>query len=138
MRGMDIIKLEDKYQMTSRADYAECISEIIPAKTLRALQAPTLETLAVIAYRQPVTKSEIDKIRGVDSKYALTKLLEKELIYEAGKIDELPNKPMSYKTTDLFLKTFGLEKISDLPDLDSFAENILERAEEDAEYDIID
>lgn len=80
----------------------------------RRLSQPAIETLAIVAYRQPVTKPEVDQIRGVDSGYVLRQLLEKMLVKVSGRADS-PGKPLLYKTTDYFLKHFGLNAIDELP-----------------------
>ncbi len=115
-RGIEIIKMEDNYQMVSKKEYYEYIYPIIDKRAKPNLSNAALETLAIIAYNPRITRAEIESIRGVEASASLYKLREYELIEEAGKAD-LPGKPMTYKTTHKFLKMFGYTSLNDLPDL---------------------
>ena len=115
-RGVKIIKLADSYQLCSREDYFEYIRNVTEPRRRQALTAPTLETLSIIAYNQPITRSRIEFIRGVDCTGGISKLLERGLIDEVGRMDT-PGKPILYGTTDEFLRCFGLSDISELPKL---------------------
>lgn len=113
-RGLRIIRLEDSYQMCSREDYFDYIRRITEPRRKQALSPSALETLSVIAYHQPVTKSSVELIRGVDSTYSINKLSERGLIDEAGRLDA-PGRPILYITTEEFLRCFGLKSLEDLP-----------------------
>ena len=115
-RGLEIIKMEENYQMVSKKEYYEYIYPIIDKRAKPNLSNAALETLAIIAYNPRITRAEIESIRGVEASASLYKLREYELIEEAGKAD-LPGKPMTYKTTHKFLKMFGYTSLNDLPDL---------------------
>ena len=115
-RGLEIIRVNDGYQMSSRKEYYEYIYPIIDKRNKPRLSQAAIETLAIIAYNPKITRAEIEAIRGVSSDAVVYKLLEYNLIEEAGKLDIL-GKPMSYKTTDEFLKMFGYTSLNDLPEL---------------------
>lgn len=118
-RGIQIIKLQDKYQMCTNKDYAEFVKNILEPKRKKTLSQATLETLTIIAYKQPVTKVEIEEIRGVKSDKVVQTLLENDLIYEAGRLDKI-GKPIIYKTTNEFLKLLNIEKLEDLPSIEKY------------------
>ena len=115
-RGIEIIQVEDGYQLATKKDLYEYIYPILDKRTKPNLSTASLETLSIIAYNPRITRAEIEAIRGVSADACVYKLLEYGLIEEAGKID-LPGKPMSYKTTDEFLKMFGYSSLKDLPEL---------------------
>ena len=115
-RGIEIIQIEDGYQLATKKDLYEYIYPILDKRTKPNLSTASLETLSIIAYNPRITRAEIEAIRGVSADACVYKLLEYGLIEEAGKID-LPGKPMSYKTTDEFLKMFGYSSLKDLPEL---------------------
>lgn len=116
-RGIQIIRLENKYQMTTNKDYSEFIKKVLEPKKKKSLSQATLETLTIIAYKQPITKVEIEEIRGVKCDRAIQVLLENELIKEAGRLEKI-GKPIIYKTTDEFLKLLSIETLEDLPPLE--------------------
>ena len=118
-RGIEIIRVDDGYQMCTKKEYYEYIYPVIDKRNKPKLSQAALETLAIIAYNPKITRAEIDAIRGVSSDATVYKLLEYNLIEEAGKIDVL-GKPMSYRTTDDFLKMFGYSSLEELPDLPKF------------------
>ncbi len=120
-RGIQIIKLENKYQMCTNKKYASFIKKILEPKKKKSLSQATLETLTIIAYKQPITKVEIEDIRGVKCDKALQTLLENELIMEAGRLDKI-GKPIIYKTTNEFLKLLNIEKLEDLPPIEKYEE----------------
>lgn len=122
-RGMEIIKINDTYQMCTKKEYAEYIYPLIDNRAKPNLSNAALETLAIIAYNQNVTRAEIESVRGVNSDGTIYKLLEYGLIEEAGKADA-PGKPMTYRTTDEFLKIFGYSSLDELPDLPQIEEDI--------------
>lgn len=109
-----IIKIANGYLFATRAEYAKYLGFISTEKSKRRLSQAALETLAIIAYKQPITKPELEMIRGVNSDYILNTLLEKNLITITGRTETI-GRPLLYGTTDEFLKYFGLYKISDLP-----------------------
>lgn len=118
-KGIVILKLENSVQMASRADYGEYVRKALEIRKKPSLSATALEVLAIIAYRQPVTRQYIEQIRGVDSSYTVGMLVEKGLIYESGRL-EVPGRPILYKTTHDFLRCFGLNSINELPEVKKF------------------
>lgn len=118
-RGIQIIKLQDKYQMCTNKEYSEFVKNMLEPKRKKTLSQATLETLTIIAYKQPITKVEIEEIRGVKSDKVIQTLLENELIYEAGRLDKI-GKPIIYKTTNEFLKLLNIEKLEDLPPIENY------------------
>ena len=106
----------DRWQMTTRPYYGEMVKRILDTRRNAPLSPAALEVLAVIAYNQPVSRSFIEQVRGVDSSSTVTKLLDKGLIEEAGRLD-LPGKPVAFQVTDTFLRVFGLGSLADLPPL---------------------
>ena len=113
-RGMQIIELENAYQMCTRAEYYENLIRVASAPKKHVLTDVVLETLSIIAYKQPVTKMEISKIRGVSSDHAVNRLVEYGLVYEAGRLDA-PGRPALFATTEEFLRRFGVGSTTDLP-----------------------
>jgi segregation and condensation protein B len=126
-RGMRIEYLGNKFKLTTRAEHKEFYQKFIKKETDSPLSQSSLETLAIIAYNGPITRIEIDEIRGVNSAYIIRKLLLKSLVEEVGKSDS-PGKPLLYNVTKNFLDYFGLGSINELPKLD-FKANI-EKEEE--------
>lgn len=122
----------DRWQMTTRPYYGEVVKRILDTRRNAPLSPAALEVLAVIAYNQPVSRSFIEQVRGVDSSSTVTKLLEKGLIEEAGRLD-LPGKPVAFQVTDTFLRVFGLGGLQDLPPLhdENTAGEIEESAQEE-------
>ena len=118
-RGIELIKIEEGYQLSTKKELYEYIYPVIDKRSKPNLSNAALETLAIIAYNPRITRAEIEAIRGVSADAAIYKLLEYELIEEAGKTD-LPGKPMSYKTTTSFLKMFGYSSLNDLPELPKY------------------
>ena len=115
-RGIEIIKIENGYQLCSKKEYYEYIYPILDKRSKPNLSTAALETLAIIAYNPRTTRAEIEAIRGVNSDGTIYKLLDYGLIEDAGKAD-LPGKPTTYKTTPEFLKMFGYETLANLPEL---------------------
>ncbi|MGE4282906.1 MAG: SMC-Scp complex subunit ScpB [Clostridia bacterium] len=118
-RGIQIIELDNCFQLCTRPEYYEYISRAIEPRQSQSLSNAALETLAIIAYNQPVTRSNIEQIRGVNSDSSLNKLLERGLVEERGRLDA-PGKPILYGTTQEFLRCFGLKTLDELPQIDSF------------------
>ena len=115
-RGMRILRLDGKLQMCSAPEYAPLITKTLEQRKPPMLSQPALETLAIVAYFQPVTRAYIDRVRGVDSSYTVSVLNERGLIEVCGRLD-VPGRPSLFKTTDAFLRTMGLQDLSELPPL---------------------
>ena len=115
-RGMRILRLEDKLQMCSAPEYAPLITKTLEQRRPPVLSQPALETLAIVAYFQPVTRAYVDRVRGVDSSYTVSALAERGLIEECGRLD-VPGRPALFRTTDVFLRTMGISELSELPPL---------------------
>jgi len=122
-RGFRIAKIAGSYQLTTNPDHAPYFAKLAQAPTRGSLSQAALETLAIVAYRQPITRVEIDEIRGVKSDRALHTLVAKELIHEAGRAEAV-GRPILYETTKQFLQYFGLSGLKDLPDAERFAGEI--------------
>lgn len=120
--GVVLVRMEDRFQLCTRAQYAEQIRKITESRRPPALSPAALEVLTIVAYRQPVTRAFIDQLRGVDSSGTVTGLLDKGLIVEAGTLD-VPGRPTLFKTTDVFLRTFSIQGLDELPDLPALSEN---------------
>ena len=120
-RGIKLLRLDDRYQLASRADYAQMVRNTLETRKPHNLTPAALEVLAIIAYKQPVTKTYIEQVRGVDSAYTLSSLVDKGLVADCGRLD-VPGRPILYQTTETFLRTFGLSSVSQLPALESFGE----------------
>ena len=116
-RGIRILRLEDGYQMVSSAEMADYITRALETRKPPRLSASQLETLTIIAYYQPATKAMVEQLRGVDSSYSVGALLNKKLIEEAGRLN-VPGRPIQYRTTPHFLRTFGLSSLEELPPID--------------------
>lgn len=114
--GMQILHLEDSYQMCTKSKYYENLIQVASAPKKQVLTEVMLETLSIIAYKQPVTKLEIEKIRGVKSDHAVNRLIEYNLVYEAGRLDA-PGRPALFATTEEFLRRFGVGSTEDLPSM---------------------
>ena len=119
-RGIQIIQVEDSYQLCTKKELYEYIYPVLDKRNKPKLSNAALETLAIIAYNPRITRAEIEAIRGVSADGCVYKLLDYGLIQEAGKVDELPGKPMSYQTTQEFLKMFGYTSLKDLPELPKY------------------
>lgn len=113
-RGIKIIELENSFQMCTKADYYEHLIKVASQPKRHVLSDAALETLSIIAYKQPVTRIEIEQIRGVKCDYVVNKLLEYNLIQELGRLDA-PGRPILFGTTEDFLRSFGLTSVEDLP-----------------------
>lgn len=130
-RGIQIIKLGDCVQMCTRTEYYDKLIRVCKTPKKQVLTDAILETLSIIAYKQPITKSEIEHIRGVSSDYIVNKLVEFGLVYEAGKLDA-PGRPAQFATTEEFLRRFGIDSKESLPRLDSDLEaEIVHEVEEE-------
>jgi len=129
-RGMKLIRLENSYQLVTRSEYFDYVVKMVTSGQRKVLSPAVLEVLSVIAYNQPVTKAAIEHVRGVDSSYSISKLLERNFIEQRGRLD-LPGRPLLYGTTDEFLRCFGLESINDLPKLDENGESVVNMLKDD-------
>ena len=114
-RGISLLTFDDTCQFCTKEQYAPYIREALGIRRGGNLSASSMEVLAIVAYNQPVTKSFIDQVRGVDSSYAVTSLTDKALIASCGRLDA-PGRPMLYATTEKFLRVFGLRSLSELPE----------------------
>ena len=115
-RGVRVLQIGDKLQMCSAREYASVIIIALEQRKPPMLSQPALETLAIVAYFQPVTRAYIDQVRGVDSSYTVGMLQERGLIEACGRLD-VPGRPSLFRTTDQFLRTMGVQKLEDLPPL---------------------
>ena len=115
-RGIRLLRLENKLQLCSSPEYASVITKTLEQRKPPMLSQPALETLAVVAYFQPVTRAYIDQVRGVDSSYTVGVLLDRGLIERCGKLD-VPGRPSLLRTTDVFLRTMGVSNLEELPEL---------------------
>ena len=116
-RGIRVIRLENAYQMVSSGEMADYVTKTLETRKPPKLSASQLEALTIVAYYQPATKALIEQIRGVDSSYSISALLNKKLIEEAGRLN-VPGRPIQYKTTPDFLRTFGLSSLEELPEIE--------------------
>ena len=114
-RGLQITRLDDSWQMATRAEYYENLVRVAATPKKQVLTDVVLETLSIIAYKQPITKIEIEKIRGVKSDHAVNKLIEYNLVYEVGRMDA-PGRPALFATTEEFLRRFGVGSTKELPE----------------------
>lgn len=116
-RGVRVVRLENAYQMCSAGEMGDYVARALETRKPPKLSASQLETLTIIAYYQPATKAMVERIRGVDSSYSVSALLNKKLIEEAGRLN-VPGRPVQYRTTPDFLRTFGLSSLEELPELE--------------------
>lgn len=122
-RGIRLISHEGSFSLATKPENSPFVEELLGLNTRQSLSQAALETLAIVAYRQPVTRVVVDEIRGVKSERAIASLLEKGIIKECGRL-EAPGRPILYSTSEEFLKYFGLESLNELPGIESFAEEI--------------
>ena len=133
-RGIQLIELEDSYQLCTKPELYDYLIQVAKQPKKHVLTDVLLETLAIVAYKQPVTKIEIEKIRGAKSDHAVNKLVEYDLVCEVGRLDA-PGKPLLFGTTEEFLRRFGVQSVEELP---SIAPAQLEDFKEEAEREIKD
>ena len=131
-RGIRIIELENSFQLCTKTEYYDYLIKVCSQPRKYTLTDALLETLSIIAYKQPVTKLEIEKIRGVNSDHAVNKLVEYNLVTDVGRLDA-PGRPMLFGTTEDFLRSFGVQSIDDLPVI---SEDMVEQYKEEAELEI--
>ena len=129
-RGIRLIRMEDSYQLCSAPEYAEIIRRAFEIRKTAKLSQPALEVLAIAAYYQPVTRAQVDQIRGVDSAYTVGLLLDRKLIEECGRL-QVPGRPRQYRTTQNFLRSFHIKTLDELPPLPGVEESGQMRMEEE-------
>lgn len=108
-------KLGDSYQMMTRPEFARYIKSAMETRRQAPLTQAALEVLAIVAYNQPITRAFVDQVRGVDSSGVVRSLVERNLLEEHGRLNDVPGRPIAYKTTENFLRCFGLSSLEDLP-----------------------
>lgn len=118
-RGIKVIMLNDMYQLVTKSCNNDYVQKLLKKNTRQSLSQASLESLAIVAYKQPITRIEIDEIRGVKSESAIQRLVEKGLIEETGRLD-VPGRPILYGTTNEFLRYFALNDLKDLPSIGFF------------------
>ncbi|MCR4780133.1 MAG: SMC-Scp complex subunit ScpB [Ruminiclostridium sp.] len=114
--GLTILRINNGFQIAARREFSDNIKKALETKRQQPLSQAAMEVLAIVAYNQPVTKSFVEQVRGIDSSSVVNSLCERGLLEEAGRLD-LPGRPISYRTTDTFLRCFGLSRIAELPPL---------------------
>lgn len=122
-QNLQIVEVADGYQLSTRPEYSDWIRKLLKLDKSFKLSRAALDTLAIIAYKQPLTRAEVDEIRGVDSSGVVRTLLEKKIICPAGR-KNVPGKPMMFRTTQKFLEYFGLRDLSEMPTLEDFNEEL--------------
>ena len=122
-RNLQILEVADGYQLCTRHEFNNWIRKFLKLDRSSRLSQPSLDTLSIIAYKQPLTRQEVDEIRGVDSSGVIKTLLEKKVIGPAGR-KKVPGRPIMYRTTQKFLEYFGLKDLSDLPTLEDLKEEL--------------
>lgn len=120
--GLRLVRLGEKAQLCTRGEYAACIRVALETRKPPALSQAAMEVLAIAAYRQPVTRAYIEQVRGVDSAYTVSSLVEKGFLEESGRL-EVPGRPALFRTTDQFLRVFGLSSLADLTPLPTEGED---------------
>ena len=130
-RGIRIVRLENAWQMVSSGEMSDFVTKALETRKPPKLSGAQLESLTIIAYYQPATKAMVEQIRGVDSSYSISALMNKKLICEAGRLN-VPGRPIQYATTPDFLRTFGLSSLEELPEIErvNFGEAIAEETEQ--------
>lgn len=132
-RGIELISINDAYQLVTKPQNSIFIQKLLKTNVRQSLSQAALETLSIIAYKQPITRVSIDEIRGVKSDRAILTLLDKNLIKEAGRM-EVPGRPILYATTEEFLRHFGLEKLHKLPSIDELINNIYDDIQDEEAF----
>jgi segregation and condensation protein B len=122
-RNLQIVEVADGYQLCTRSEYSDWVRKLLKLDKSFKLSRAGLDALAIIAYKQPLTRAEVDEIRGVDSSGVVRTLLEKKIICPAGR-KNVPGKPMMFRTTQKFLEYFGLRDLSEMPTLEDFNEEL--------------
>ncbi len=122
-RNLQVTEVAEGFQLSTRHEYSEWIRKFLKIDKSTKLSQPSLDTLSIIAYKQPLTRQEVEDIRGVDSSGVIKTLLEKKIIGPAGR-KKVPGRPIMYRTTRKFLEYFGLKDLGDLPTLEDFKEEL--------------
>ena len=143
-RGIRLISINGAYQLVTKSENSEFVQKLLKKNKKHSLSQASIESLAIIAYKQPITRIDIDEIRGVKSESAIARLIERGLIKDIGRL-EVPGRPILYGTTDEFLRQFGLKTIKELPSLDLYGDegvqssmDLLNKAIEDMEPEVDD
>ena len=132
-RGIQLIELDNSFQLCTKKEYYEDLIRIAKQPKKAALTDVAMETLSIVAYKQPITKAEIEKIRGVKCDHAINRLIEYNLIKELGRLDA-PGRPILFGTTEEFLRNFGIQSLDDLPAINPVqVEDFKAEAEEEVE-----
>lgn len=131
-RGIELVRFEDSVQLCTKADMYEYLIKIAKAPRKMVLTDTVIETLSIIAYKQPVTRVEIERVRGVSCDHAINKLLEYDLIMELGRLDA-PGRPLLFGTTEQFLRCFGVKSLEELPEMSTVQ---LEEFKQQAEAEV--
>ncbi len=135
-RGIIIVELGNAYQMCTKKEYYDYLVNVAIQPKEASLSDVMMETLSIIAYKQPVTKAEIEKIRGVKSDHAVNKLVEYKLVRELGRLDA-PGRPILFGTTEEFLRSFGVDSTDNLPDINPvMLEDFKAEAEEEVKVEL--
>ncbi len=135
-RGISIMELEDSVQLCTKSDMYEYLIKIAKAPRKFTLTDTVLETLSIIAYKQPVTRVEVERIRGVSCDHAINKLLEYNLITELGRLDA-PGRPLLFGTTEQFLRSFGVKSLEELPEMNPVQiEEFKQQAEQEVQLQL--
>ncbi len=132
-RGVTLISLEGAWQMCTQAEYYDCLIRIAKAPHKYTLSDTLMETLSIVAYKQPVTRLDVEKIRGVNCDHAINKLVEYGLVEEIGRLDA-PGRPLLFGTTEQFLRSFGVGSLAELPELSALQ---VEEFKEQAEQEVV-
>jgi segregation and condensation protein B len=132
-RGIRLISINNEYQLVTKPQNSNYVQKLLKTNIRQSLSQAALETLAIVSYRQPITRIDIDDIRGVKSDSALLTLIDKGLIKECGRMD-VAGRPILYATTEEFLKNFGLNTIKDMPSLENLLEGIDQENHEDLAF----
>ena len=143
-RGIRLISINGAYQLVTKSENSDFVQKLLKKNQTHSLSQSSIESLAIIAYKQPITRIDIDEIRGVKSESAIARLIERGLIKDIGRL-EVPGRPILYGTTDEFLRQFGLKTIKELPSLDLYSDeetqssiDLLNKAIEDMEPEVDD
>ncbi len=141
--GIRIIRVNNCFQLATREELADYVKAALETRRQTPLSQAAMETLSIVAYNQPVTKAFVEQVRGIDSSSVVNTLVERDLLEEAGRL-ELPGRPVAYRTTNTFLRCFGISSLEELPplpnqegqlDFDELAELELEKREQEQEND---
>ncbi|CUO68859.1 SMC-Scp complex subunit ScpB [Clostridium disporicum] len=143
-RGIRLISINGAYQLVTKSENSDFVQKLLKKNKKHSLSQASIESLAIIAYKQPITRIDIDEIRGVKSESAIARLIERGLIKDIGRL-EVPGRPILYGTTDEFLRQFGLKTIKELPSLDLYSDeetqssiDLLNKSIEDMEPEVDD